>query len=261
MYFFIFAAFPIPSSVLQLLLYQSITIMGSIFKFKEFEVNQAGCAMKINTDGVLLGATVVQNQPEYILDIGTGTGVIAMMLAQRFPEAQVDAVEIDESAANAAINNFANSKFATRSKAYLSPIADYQTTRKYDLVVSNPPFFVNDLKNPEIRKGIARHADEEFFESLVQKVSKILSDQGSFWLILPVKQAELLVESATKYGLSLQRRIAICSDQSRPVIRHIICLSKQKTAAIASENFYIYESKGIHTSAYKELLKDFFLAF
>ncbi|MBC8986704.1 methyltransferase [Pedobacter sp. N36a] len=235
--------------------------MGSIFKFKEFEVNQSGCAMKINTDGVLLGAMVVQERPEYILDIGTGTGVIAMMLAQRFPEAQVDAVEIDESAANAAINNFANSKFATRNKAHLSPIADYQTTKKYDLIVSNPPFFVNDLKNPETRKGIARHADEEFFESLVQKANEILTDKGSFWLILPVKQAELLVESAASYGLSLQRRIAVCSDQSRPVIRHIICLSKQKTAPSTSETFYIYESKGVHTPAYKTLLKDFFLAF
>lgn len=235
--------------------------MGSIFKFKEFEVNQAGCAMKINTDGVLLGAMVLQTDPQYILDIGTGTGVIAMMLAQRFPEAQVDAVEIDESAAKAAIDNFANSKFAMRSKAHLSAIADYQTTRKYDLVVSNPPFFVNDLKNPEVRKGIARHADEEFFESLVQKVSEILSDTGSFWLILPVKQAELLVESAALHGLLLQRRVEVCSDQSRPVIRHIICLSKQKTAACSSEIFYIYESKGIHTPAYKELLKDFFLAF
>lgn len=235
--------------------------MGSVFKFKEFEVNQAGCAMKINTDGVLLGAIASQIEPEYGLDIGTGTGVIAMMLAQRFPKMQIDAVEIDESAANTARNNFAGSKFMERTQAHLSPIANYHTTRKYDLVVSNPPFFVNDLKNPELRKGIARHADEEFFDSLVQKVSEILTPRGSFWLILPLKQAESLIESAIQYGLHLQRRIEICSDQSRPVIRLIICLSKNQTKQFTVEDFYIYESKGIHTPAYKELLKDFFLAF
>lgn len=235
--------------------------MGSIFKFKEFEVNQTGCAMKINTDGVLLGAIATQNNPQYGLDIGTGTGVIAMMLAQRFPKMQIDAVEIDESAANAATGNFAGSKFAIRTAAHLSPIANYQTSRKYELIVSNPPFFVNDLKNPELRKGIARHADEEFFNSLLQKASEILSPEGTFWLILPVKQAELLVEDAITYGLLLQKRIEICSDLSRPVIRHIICLSKKIPAPLTSETFYIYESKGVHTAAYKQLLKDFFLAF
>ncbi|WP_235964488.1 tRNA1(Val) (adenine(37)-N6)-methyltransferase [Pedobacter gandavensis] len=217
--------------------------------------------MKINTDGVLLGAIVAQNNPEYGLDIGTGTGVIAMMLAQRFPKAQIDAVEIDESAANTAIGNFAQSKFSARTAAYLSPIADFESTRKYDLIVSNPPFFVNDLKNPEVRKGIARHADEAFFESLVQKVSEMISPTGSFWFILPVKQAELLVESALQHGLSLQKRIAVCSDETKPVIRHIISLSKSKLTQTTSETFYIYESKGVHTSAYRELLKDFFLAF
>ncbi|WP_316753520.1 tRNA1(Val) (adenine(37)-N6)-methyltransferase [Pedobacter gandavensis] len=217
--------------------------------------------MKINTDGVLLAAIVTHDNPEYTLDIGTGTGVIALMLAQRFPKTLVDAVEIDESAANTALGNFAGSKFAERTAAHLSPIEHYQTTRKYDLVVSNPPFFVNDLKNPEIRKGIARHADEEFFDALLQKVSEILSPTGSFWLILPVKQAELLVENATQYGLSLQKRIDVCSDLSKPVIRHIICLSKNNQPPPPSENFYIYESKGVHTLAYKELLKDFFLAF
>ncbi|WP_316821218.1 tRNA1(Val) (adenine(37)-N6)-methyltransferase [Pedobacter gandavensis] len=235
--------------------------MGSIFKFKEFEVNQAGCAMKINTDGVLLGAIANQQEPGYVLDIGTGTGVIAMMLAQRFPNAQVDAVEIDESAANTATDNFAGSKFNARTKAHLSPIASYQTAHKYDLVVSNPPFFVNDLKNPEHRKGIARHADEEFFDSLLDKVTEILNPEGSFWLILPLKQAEILIENAISYGLHLHKRIDICSDHNRPVIRLIICLSPQKPGQFTSENFYIYESKGVHTPAYKTLLKDFFLAF
>lgn len=235
--------------------------MASIFRFKEFEVDQAGCAMKINTDGVLLAAIVAHDAPNYLLDIGTGTGVIAMMLAQRFPKAEVDAVEIDESAANAAIGNFARSKFSARTAAHLCSIANYQTERKYDLIVSNPPFFVNDLKNQEVRKGIARHADEAFFDDLLQKADEIMSPTGSFWLILPVKQAELLVESAKQYEMSLHKLIEVRSDESRPVIRHIICLSKSNVIQPIPETFCIYASKGVHTPAYRDLLKDFFLAF
>lgn len=233
--------------------------MGSVFRFKKFEVNQSGCAMKINTDGVLLAAVVAQSNPQYILDIGTGTGVIAMMLAQRYPDAFVDAVEIDESAALAASANFANSDFAIRTQAFHTPIASYETQKKYDLIVSNPPYFVNDLKNPEKRKEIARHAGEQFFESLLEKVAGILAEEGCFWVILPVKQAELLVQRAADFNLLLRKQIDICSDQSKPVIRQIVCLSR--FAAEEREIFYIYEAEGVYTAAYKELLKDFFLAF
>lgn len=234
--------------------------MGSVFRFKKFEVDQSGCAMKINTDGVLLAAVVWHANPRFVLDIGTGTGVIALMLAQRFPDANVDAVEIDESAANAAIGNFARSSFSERTRAHFGAIEDYVTERKYDLIVSNPPYFVNDLKNPELRKGIARHADAQFFESLLTKVSEILTEEGFFWVILPVKQAELLVQSAAAFNLSLFKQIDICSDQSKPVIRQIICLSALKEIT-ERETFYIYESKGVYTNAYRLLLKDFFLAF
>lgn len=234
--------------------------MGSIFRFKKFEVDQSGCAMKINTDGVLLAAVVMHSNPRFILDIGTGTGVIALMLAQRFPEANVDAVEIDESATNAAVGNFARSSFSERTTAHFSAIEDYVTARKYDLIVSNPPYFVNDLKNPEVRKGIARHTDAQFFESLLTKISEILNDEGCFWVILPVKQAELLVQSAAAFNLSLHKQIDICSDQSKPVIRQVICLSALK-GTTERETFYIYESKGVYTDAYRLLLKDFFLAF
>lgn len=234
--------------------------MGSIFKFKQFEVDQSGCAMKINTDGVLLAAYVSASSPRYVLDVGTGTGVIAMMLAQRFPDAQIDAVEIDAAAANRAALNFANSAFASRITAHHVPVAEYQTERKYDLVVSNPPYFVNDLKNPEQRKGIARHADETFFEALLERISGLLTEQGAFWLILPVKQAEWMIKHAPDFKLYLTFRLDISSDEQKPVIRQVICLSRQQ-AQPDTEQFYIYKSEGVYTDAYKYLLKDFFLAF
>lgn len=232
----------------------------SIFKFKHFEVDQVGCAMKINTDGVLIGATANHPSPKNILDIGTGTGVIALMLAQRFPDAFIEAVEIDKQAAMTAQKNFYNSPFYIRLVANHIGIQDYSSSKLFDLIVSNPPFFVNDLKNEEIRKGIARHADQDFFEMLISKSVELLAESGKIWLIVPVKQANEIVKVASSYGLFLAERVHIHSDITKPTFRQMICLTRKKAIPI-ERDFYIYESFQQHTNAYKILLKDFFLAF
>lgn len=234
--------------------------MGSIFKFKKFEIDQAGCAMKINTDGVLLATIVAHPLPLRILDIGTGTGVIALMLAQRFADARIDAVEIDASAANAAHINSNNSPFAPRVSVHHSAFEKYKTEEVYDLIVSNPPYFVNDLKNKEIRKGIARHADEDFFDVLLLKAAAMLHENGSIWLILPVKQAETVQVKAVLQKLYPAKVIHVYSDRSKSEFRQIIVLGFTDKATV-HENFYIYEAEGIYTASYKYLLKDFFLAF
>jgi len=234
--------------------------MGNVFRFKHFEVDQDGCAMKINTDGVLLAAVAGHPAPANILDIGTGTGVLAMMMAQRFPEAAVDAVEIDEQSSHTAARNFSSSSFKVRIRSIHTGIAVYETENRYDLIISNPPFFVNDLKNSEERKSRARHADENFFESLLLKTKELLTAEGLLWLILPVKQAESVIESALSRGLLLQKEISICSDVNKPVIRKIICLGRI-AKPLVSERFYIYEAQNVYTNTYKLLLKDFFLAF
>ena len=234
--------------------------MGLVFKFKKFEVDQAGCAMKINTDGVLLGAIATQQQPAHILDIGTGTGVIAMMLAQRFPDSVIDAVEIDESAAIAAGKNFTNSPFSNQLSIYHTPVELYTAAVKYDLIVSNPPYFVNDLKSTEKRKEIARHADEDFFDLLLIKIGGILNEKGLFWLILPVKQAEKVIINAVLQRLFPSRIIHVFSDASKDEFRQIICLGFVNTPAV-HENVYIYEETNVYTMQYKEILKDFLLAF
>jgi len=232
----------------------------SIFKFKQFEVDQTGCAMRVNTDGVLLGATAGHPSPRLILDIGTGTGVIALMLAQRFPGANIHAVEIDRQAAETAEKNFQFSVFSERLTINHTSIEQYEYAQQFDLIVSNPPFFVNDLKSEELRKGIARHADEDFFSMLIKKSSGLLADEGTIWLILPVKQADEVIGIAAHYNLLLAERIHIHSDQSKPTFRQMICLKKGK-AVLKENDFYIYESLKAHTAAYKEMLKDFFLAF
>ena len=216
--------------------------------------------MRINTDGVLLGATVRHPLPRLILDIGTGTGVIAMMLAQRFPEANIHAVEIDAQAAETAEKNFQLSPFSNRLTINHTSIEQYEYAQQFDLIVSNPPFFVNDLKSEELRKGIARHANEDFFSMLIKKSSGLLADEGMIWLILPVKQADEVISIAAHYNLSLAERIHIHSDESKPTFRQIICLKKGEVV-LKEDDFYIYESLKQHTAAYKELLKDFFLAY
>ncbi|PWS30270.1 tRNA1(Val) (adenine(37)-N6)-methyltransferase [Pedobacter paludis] len=232
----------------------------SIFKFKQFEVDQSGCAMKINTDGVLLAASVSHQKPTRILDIGTGTGVIALMLAQRFNQAIIDAVEIDEEASVAAEKNFKKSIFSNRLSVHNLSIENYNNTEPFDLIVSNPPFFVNDLKSAEVKKGIARHADEGFFEMLIRKSSSLLNDTGSLWLIIPVKQADHVIDLASKYEFFLTEKINIHSDQDKPTFRQMICLSKVELNCVESD-FYIYKSFKNHTQEYKALLKEFFLSF
>ncbi|MDQ8051415.1 MAG: methyltransferase [Pedobacter sp.] len=232
----------------------------SIFRFKQFEVDQSGCAMKINTDGVLLAALLDGLSPERILDIGTGTGVIALMLAQRFGSAQVDAIEIDSEAAGTAAINFRQSSFSARMSAIPIGIEQFEPAEKYDLIVSNPPYFVNDLKSAEEKKGIARHTHEGFFKDLTKKIAEILAPKGKFWFVLPIKQAKLLMEEAARLGLIPFRIMHLHSDESKPAFRYIVGLGWDKES-IMNEHFYIYESEKVHTRPYRALLKDFFIAF
>ncbi|RWU03884.1 tRNA1(Val) (adenine(37)-N6)-methyltransferase [Pedobacter chitinilyticus] len=234
--------------------------MKHIFRFKQFEIDQTGCAMRINTDGVLLGTMAKHPDPQRILDIGTGTGVIALMLAQRFPKAQVHAVEIDEQASITAGRNFENSVFNRQLSVHHMPIEQYNNSDQFDLIVSNPPFFVNDLKNAEKKKEMARHASDTFFNDLIEKVAALLSPEGCFWVVLPVKQAQDLVEKAKMKGLFLTHLVKLHSDITKPEFRRIVCLEREKSS-LAEKDFMIYESEKKYTKAYELLLKDFFLAY
>ena len=237
--------------------------MAGIFQFKKFAVDQTGCAMKINTDGVLLGALANADQPKSILDIGTGTGVIALMLAQRFISAQIDAVEIDESASLTANRNFRNSSFADRLAIFQQGFQSYfaeQADKKYDLIVSNPPFYLNSLESPKANKTVAKHTDKDFFEDLISGISKHLIINGLCWLILPLPTAELVKELAGEANLLLQKVISIHSfDHSEPH-REIVSLGFNECKAESSK-LVIYESVGNYSAEYKELLKPYFIAF
>jgi tRNA1Val (adenine37-N6)-methyltransferase len=216
--------------------------------------------MKVNTDGVLLAALADAHPCRHILDIGTGTGVIALMLAQRFENAQIHAVEIDAEASATAERNFQNSMFSDRIQISHVAIEQFHAADKFDLIVSNPPFFVNDLKNAEVKKGVARHTNDVFFDELIVKVNSLLSADGCFWFILPVKQADVLIAKASLLGLPIRKQIYLHSDAHKPAFRKIVCLGRSMVKQVDT-NFYIYESEKVYTQAYKALLKDFFLGY
>ncbi|PST83420.1 tRNA methyltransferase [Pedobacter yulinensis] len=229
------------------------------FRFKRFSVEQEGCAMKINTDGVLLGAMASAIRPLRILDVGTGTGVIALMLAQRFPQARVEAVEIDPAAAHRAGHNFSASPFAARMALTGADIRTFRAAEPYDMVVSNPPFFSGDLKNPDLRKQLARHAEAGFFESLFAAISGLLTPDGVFWIIIPARQAAVLIEIAAEAGLFCCRRVRVRSDDSKPVIREILVFGYSATP-VSTGDLSIYAAHQVYSAAYRALLGNFLLA-
>ncbi|HEK21434.1 MULTISPECIES: tRNA1(Val) (adenine(37)-N6)-methyltransferase [unclassified Mucilaginibacter] len=231
----------------------------SIFKFKQFDVDQTGCAMKVNTDGVLLGALANGTTARRILDIGAGTGVMAMMLAQRFPQADVDAVEIDDTAAYTAAKNFANSKFAERLRIFKGDFANLER-KKYDLIVSNPPFFIDSLTSAKENKTLARHTDSSFFERLVHFAAENLSAEGICQLILPVATADLVKGFLASKSLHLQGIITIRSFAADIPYREVITFGKADET-ISVTDVVIYEAPKVYTTQYSSLLKDFLTIF
>lgn len=234
-----------------------------VFRFKQFSVDQSGCAMKVNTDGVLLGALASTAKPLTIMDIGSGTGVIALMLAQRFPQAVIDAVEMDEPAAQTATVNFENSVFADRLKLYPFSFerffAEYPH-KKYELIVSNPPFYINSLESPGAGRTLAKHAGAGFFELLISTVYIHLAANGVCCLILPMDTAALVKKLAGKYQLYLQQVISIRSYPASLPHREIFVLGLHQTNTIQTE-FIIYKEPKQYTAEYSELLKDFLTIF
>ncbi len=220
--------------------------------------------MKVNTDGVLLGAMAGMVNPRRILDLGTGTGVIALMLAQRFPDARVEAIEIDLEAAAQAQRNFEQSVFSSRLQLWPGDfnkvLSDAKDIGRHELIVSNPPFYLNALPSPAVKKSLAKHADENFFEKLIRVCTLHLTAQGQCWFILPPKTAALVTGMAIIYGLYPQHKVFIKSfagSEPHRVIMAFTYVPGQET----EEELIIYSRPRVYTAAYQELLKDFLLIF
>lgn len=233
---------------------------NSWFQFQQFRVNQDRCAMKISTDAVLLGSLAKAENPSKILDIGTGTGVIALMLAQRFPDSQLTAVEIDADAASQAEENFRSSQFSERLKIIHGRIQDLSDLDKFDLIVSNPPYFPAHLKSQDSKRNKALHTDELSFDELIEKVSSLLSQSGKFWVILPPRQMEDLDVLAEKCGLFCSRKIRVRDGYSKPFHRWICEFIFQKPVK-KEEELILKEEDSQYTGSYSTILSGFLLGY
>ena len=229
------------------------------FKFKQFAVEQDDVAMKVGTDGVLLGAWAECEGARRILDIGTGTGVIALQMAQRNPTAQVQAVEIDETAARRARANFDNSPWAERLEVEQTPVQEFSPAEKFDLIISNPPYFVDSLLPPDAKRSTARHTHDLTFEELDRAVCRLLAESGRFALILPEPEFERYAEQSQ---LHLVRRCNVHSVEGGAIKRVMGEFSKDKPAKIEIESLAIeVERRGEFSADYRALTKDFYLKF
>lgn len=235
---------------------------NEFFKFKQFIIHQENCGMKVGTDAVMLGAWADIDGCTKILDVGTGTGIIAIMLAQR-SNAGIDAVEIEVTAYKQAIQNTTNCSWAERLKVYHISFQDFSDVNSnlYDHIVSNPPYFVNSLKTNQKTRNIARHTDTLPYSSLLDGSLKLLSYEGKLSVILPYAEGSVFIVEAAKRGLFCNKKTNIKTVPNAPIKR--LLLEFSKTANPLQED-YIVIGTGQHeqySEKYKELTKEFYLAF
>jgi tRNA1Val (adenine37-N6)-methyltransferase len=248
---------------------------NTYFQFKQFRIEQDRCAMKVSTDACILGAYTAQNgfkQALNILDIGAGTGLLSLMLAQ-VTQAQITAIEIDRNAYVQAKENFEKSNWADRLQVFHLPIQEYNAGNQYDLLICNPPFFVNSLKSPKQEKTWARHTDSLPFADLLGCVEKLASEQATFTVLLPIKESQLFENeiNARKNKFYISEKLFVQDNLSklphrvilvvRLVSKHVT-LSQTTQDMITKQNEKILIIKGLtnqYTQDFINLMKDYYL--
>ncbi len=239
---------------------------NSFFHFKQFSVHHDKCGMKVGTDGVLLGAwpSLAHNdQNTNVLDIGTGTGLVALMLAQRFENVHIDAVEIDEDAFAQAIDNFSLSPWTDRLNAIHSDFNDYSKNcdKKYELIVSNPPYFEDSLKASAKNRSQARHTDTLSFAQLLSGAKSCLATNGCFYVILPSDKYETIAQLASENDMYISSVLWIKGNEQQPIKRSIIELkhSKGNPPSTQQKTLVIEKERHQYTDDYITITKDFYL--
>lgn len=244
---------------------------GGGFSFKRFHIEQDGCAMKVGTDGVLLGAwCTVEPGFRKALDIGTGTGLIAVMLAQRGEgfSLEVDAIEIDEPSGNKARENAGQSEWAEHIAVELVSVQKHKCGEEgiYDLVVSNPPYFNDSLLPPDASRTNARHTTTLTHSELVGNVTRLIKPDGVFAVILPYPQADDFISLASREGLRLSRRTDVFptprSQAKRSLLEFRKVSERDVTGGVCESGTLVIENAPLdYTSEYMELTRDFYLKF
>jgi tRNA1Val (adenine37-N6)-methyltransferase len=235
-----------------------------VFYFKEFNVIQSKSAMKIGTDAVLLGAWVQLSHHEMkVLDVGAGTGVLSLQIAQRSIANTIDAVEIDPDAFEECVTNFENSPWGDRLYCYHAGFVQFysEIDEAYDLIISNPPYFESSLTKNSVAdsREIARFQDRLNFDELLKGVSLLLTEHGQFSLILPYSDRELMIKKAEAYALFPYNILNVKGNPTSPFKRSLITFRRKKTDNISQKELTIEITRHKYTQDYIGLVKDFYL--
>ncbi|RFM28553.1 tRNA1(Val) (adenine(37)-N6)-methyltransferase [Deminuibacter soli] len=236
---------------------------NSYFRFKQFTVHQDKCAMKVCTDACLFGALSPLVLPggaavTRVLDIGTGTGLLSLQYAQLNADAHIDAVEIDDGAFEQAGENFAASPWPQRLQVFHTPLQQYKAAQAYELIISNPPFFENDLKSQDNKRNLALHSEALRIEALLQHAHQLLTANGLLWLLLPWHRSAETITAATTQGFYLHRETAVQQTTKHGNFRSMLLLGKTAQPVI-TDTLVIKDAANQYTPAFVAALQAFYL--
>ncbi|MEO5649914.1 MAG: methyltransferase [Ginsengibacter sp.] len=236
---------------------------NSYFQFKQFKIEQEKSSMKVCTDSCLFGAWVAHKiekkiiNPSSVLDIGAGTGLLSLMLAQK-SNAIIHAVEIEENSFEQAKENFASSPWHQRMRAFHQDIKEWENKLKYDLIISNPPFYENDLKSNHANKNLAKHHDGLTLKELIQSIKNNMSGNGNFATLLPYHRVAGFADAAMENGFYVQEELLVKQNPKHSFFRGILLFGKKEKSKIHYE-LTIKNEQGKYTNEFQELLKDYYL--
>ena len=231
------------------------------FRFKKFTIHQDRCAMKVGTDGVILGAWVNVRGMHSALDIGTGTGLLALMLAQRQKKLKVTALEIDPAATLQALENVAESPFSSQVQVIHSDFRTFQSedSVKFDILICNPPYFSASLQPAQTERAIARHSETLEISDIFKRAEELLNANGEINVVVPASREEEVVKSAAVMGLHVTRILRVIPVPGKEAARTCLCFSWEKLM-LKEESLVIEEGpRHMYTKEYRELTKDFYL--
>ena len=234
----------------------------SQFSFKQFTVQQDNCAMKIGTDSVLLGAWCsLENNPRSVLDIGAGTGILSLMIAQRSNAEQIDAIEIDEDAHEECVENFENSPWSDRLFCFHAGLDEFvdDPEDEYDLIISNPPFYAEDFKTEDSQRDLARFQDALPFEELIEAAALLLSENGVFAVIIPFKEEEHFINLCGQLDLFPIKVTRVKGTPTTEIKRSLLAFKRYELPVLEADILIIETSRHQYTEKYINLTKDFYL--
>ncbi|HEU5290593.1 MAG TPA: methyltransferase [Cyclobacteriaceae bacterium] len=228
------------------------------FHFKQFSVRHDRSGMKVGTDGTLLGAWTAVTNAKHVLDIGTGTGLIALMLAQRSADAKIEAIEIDSAAVDDAYENFTSSPWKDRLTLHHIRMQEFKSPEKFDLIVSNPPFFIGSFKPPDEKRTTARHTETMTFRDLIDASKNLLTEEGKLSIVLPYAEGLHFITLAEQAGLSCSRKWTFRTRPQKPIERLLMEFTRNGTVSDEGE-ILLYSSGEEWSGSYKALTREFYL--